>query len=177
MQEYEEYIEENYNYRTIEPKSFATDLFSYEPNNINYIYSEEDDNDLTLIFEILVTIMMEGLEYFTQGLDNIDLDDFGEKHILFLKPWFQSIGFNIFIEKFDRNEYENFSNYYCRILINNRKEELGYVFNQQSINETYHFTLNRYYDKVMVDDISQIYTVFAYKQSVYKISFPICRRN
>ena len=62
--------------------------------------------DIYSAYEILITILMEGMNIFTDGLNTISSYDVENDHILAFDPWFYSLGINIKCETVDNN-YNN----------------------------------------------------------------------
>jgi hypothetical protein len=158
------------------PEQIAEALFSQYPKDPNsfQILARPDSNtdDMTYIFEILVTILLEGLNYMTtNGLDNIEIDDFSEDYIEALKPWFNSICFNLSVEVYDEDRMYKCKKYYCKTVVKN-KENMQY-FHDNNIKKNYHFLLNAKYDEYnkSVKDLKDLYVVFVNNGKVYKISF------
>ena len=76
------------------PEMIAYELFTKDAKApcSHQILAYQDGGDLTYLFEILITVLLEGLNIFTGGLKDTDLNDFTKTHITSLNPWFQSIG-------------------------------------------------------------------------------------
>lgn len=161
----------------VTPEQIAEALFSEDPKDPNsfQILARPDTNnaeDMTYIFEILVTIMLEGLEYLSGGdLNNFEIDDFNEDYIETLGPWFNSICFNVKVEVFDQSKMYKCKKYYCKTIIKNEQTE--HIFKQNNIDKNYHFLLNGKYEEYNKNliELKDLYTVFINKDKIYKISF------
>lgn len=155
------------------PEEIAFKLFNNDPKPAcNYqIIAEEAQSDLTYIFEILVIILMEGLEILIGNLENADIDKLEEEHFTSLNPWFQSIGFKIKSGKYTTEEKELCDKYYCNILVKNTGNNI--IFLAKQINKNYHFLLNgvclNKYDNET--DLKKIYGVIKTSNYIHKISF------
>jgi len=148
------------------PEEIAEALFNQPPKEpFKYqILVGSQGTDQTLIFEILLTILLEGLNILSNGLNNFNLDDFNENYIYNLIPWFNSIGFDIKV-----NINSDISNYYCRILINNKSHEYLF-FNIKNLIKNYHFLLNGNFISNN-NELSNIYAIFKFKNKSYSIFF------
>lgn len=159
------------------PDQIAEALFSQDPKDPNsfQILARPDTNntgDMTYIFEILVTIMLEGLECLSGGdLNNFDMDDFSEDYIETLGPWFNSICFDIKVDVFDESKMYKCKKYYCKSIIKN--EQTAQIFQQNNVDKNYHFLLNRQYEEYNknLTELRDLYTIFINKDKIYKISF------
>src|SRR5271156_1145724 len=80
------------------PEFIAKTLFGKNPSDKEayQILAYQDGSDLTYIFEILITVVMEGLNMFTpNGIKNSDLNLLETDHITFLNPWLNRLGFSV----------------------------------------------------------------------------------
>ena len=155
------------------PEEIAEILFNDDPKDpcTFQILGEQTTDNITYIFEILITILLEGLDSMTGGLDKIDLDLFSSDHIDTLNPWFHSMGFTIKINDYEMRELELVKKYYCRVGLNYGNDKK--IFEQKNINKNYHFFLNanaidENSKKTMLKDI---YAIFICGNNIYKISF------
>jgi len=156
------------------PEMIAHEIFTKDPKDpcSHQILAYQDGADLTYIYEILITILVEGLNILTGGLREADLSDFTKSHITALNPWFQSLGFNINVEAYDETDKENYKEYYCRTLINNKLHETLFLMKNMP-NKTYHFFLNGSFldQNKSKTELKDIYGIFAANGFVYRISF------
>jgi len=153
------------------PENIAKIIFSNEPCKplTHQIITCDDVNDYFSVFEILLTILLEGLENLTGGLDTIDLMQFSTNHLTHLNPWFHSFGFNINVNKENIDELHNNNNYYCKILI----KTLGTrpIFINRNIQKNFHFLINPLYNNSNINQLSDIFGLFINNNDIYKISF------
>jgi hypothetical protein len=155
------------------PKQIATTLFTQDAKDpcSFQILAYQDGSDITYIFEILCSILMEGLDLLTNDLSTVDLTNFNGQFITSLNPWFNSMGFNIHVDELDIHNINKYNEYYCKIII----RTLGTlpIFVSKQIKENYHFTSD--IDHVNLNknktNIKDIYTVFFNENKVYKIWF------
>ena len=91
------------------PKEFAMRLFSEDPqpaNSISTFFSTDGDD--CAMFEILLIIFTEGLKLWYEPpitISNVKPDDF-----LKLQTYFQSFGYNIYLNISDINPYTRINN-------------------------------------------------------------------
>ncbi|CAH6421743.1 Hypothetical protein KVN_LOCUS429 [uncultured virus] len=152
------------------PEKVAQSVFNFQPTNpcAYQIITTQDGQDITYVFEILITILMEGLDILTNGLNNANLSNFNEEHISIMDPWFNSLGFNIFVTKFDEKDKELFKDYYCKIVIRTSYEETFFVMKQ--INKNYHFILNGNFQQNK-KNLKELKCIFFINKNVYLINF------
>lgn len=177
---------------TVTPESLAMKLFSKDAGTpcSNHIlpYSAKTDNDTcSFMFEILLTIYLEGLMNILSVIkqNNDDNDDNNENDIdidskiyknitindlRFPEPWFKSIGFTInireYTDKININKIKSLS--YCRILLWVEQKDKFY-FLTNKVDKKYTFLLNRGYK--MVNRIEKIYAILNKDDKLYQISF------
>jgi len=137
---------------SLDPIEIANEIFSKEPGNECSIQLY-DVGDIYMLFEILMTILMEGIEKmnYLNEIDNIN----DEKLIVFLvkiNNWFNSFGFTIDINK-NKTKKEN---YYCKIIT--RNGSYGQLFIIKNIEKNYSFLLNQ--NHVKKNNISEIYGLY-----------------
>lgn len=122
------------------PEEIAEILFSSEPSAPRSIklISDDDINDYCYGFEILSTILFEGFEILTDGLDKVKKNEIEDAHFEIIQPWINSLGFNVNYYKLDNSELDN--THYCRVVFNNGSDK-GY-FNMKNIDKNYSFIRN-----------------------------------
>lgn len=197
MQEFEE----PENLQDFSPKDIAQTIFRNEPLDPNScrIVSDDDDQDLIYIFEILLTIFLEGFDILTGGLDKIKLDDFSENHVNMMKPWFQSLGFNIKSSEYDIQDKDMYNEYYCKIILRSpetetffimqklkftlwdlvphtdSEEEIARQIDEENLEnlENYHFLINGEYQQQNREKkyLKDLYAVFLTKTKAFTIKF------
>lgn len=124
------------------PKQLVEHFFSeepLEPNSIQLTSSDENDNDPTYVFQLLANILLEALQYCTQDLTKINLDEFNVSYIDALNPWFKSMGFIVTTKEYHKSD-EEYKQYYCRAVI--RTPDYETFFIMKNIKNTYQFLLN-----------------------------------
>jgi len=156
------------------PEMIAHSIFTKDakPPCSHQIITYQEGSDLTYIYEILITILLEGLEIITGGLKDVNLSEFTASHITVLKPWFHSIGFDVKVDVFSIDDKVNYNDYYCRALINDKINETLFIMKNIQ-NKSYHFFLNR---QTMEQNkhkqhLKEIYGIFATESVIYRISF------
>jgi len=166
--------------KEVEPKSIAEYIFSQppkEPCSIGFLSDPDEGSNATLVFEILLTIFMEGLEIKSGGLKNYDMNNFSAGTIESLSPWFISFGFMIYVSEYDRTDKQLYCGYYNRIILNNEINSI--IFEMRGIKKNYHFftngdALEENRGKSNLKDISAI---FEHNNKVYVISFDTFNNN
>lgn len=147
----------------LSPEKIAEIIFNQQPtppNSRQLIIYQEKEVDLIYLFEILITILMEGFEIFTNGFQSIDLRKFTIEHILSLNPWFHSIGFSISSNEYDKNDKNLYKDYYCKIII--RTQLYNSFFIMKNINKKYHFLINGPYLEInkKKKKLKELYAIF-----------------
>lgn len=147
------------------PIELAYKLFSEPPKdsksceiNIELIDDTATSSDsFKILFEILITIYCEGMMHFSKLLDvlnhqdvelnnnnydDIDPNDIDLEKLSFLKSWFSSIGYHVFIDEDTEDEYNDYkANHYCKIILLNNPEDTGF-FIYRNLDLPYHMMLN-----------------------------------
>jgi len=160
------------------PIEIANKLFSTNPKEpFTYnILAYPDMNDNIYIFEILMTILMEGLAKLSDKFTNIDLTKFTKDNILILNPWFKSIGFNLYVEVFNKVDKHLYEDYYCKIIIKIPLYETLFLI--KKINKSYHFLINGLFlkENFKKEKLNKLSAVFINEDDkVYKIYFDLLR--
>jgi len=138
-----------------------------DPNTIQII-SDQIEMDISMIFEMMITIFMEGLKKITDDFQNDIIRNFTEDDLLKLNPWFYSTGFKLNVASWQKPTDEKFINRYCKIIL---KEGDYCDFLQISkIDKSYHFLLNGSFDGNH-KKLSDIFALFETKNTIYEISF------
>ena len=161
------------------PETIADLLFSKMPDDplskqLLFDVPTNDENSGTYIYEILLTILLEGIMKFNNNLENINLEDVQINQIEALNPWFNSLRFNLKIEELEKNEEleEQYKYFYSKIILK-KMPEYEMVFNINNINKNYTFFLNPLYikNKYPFDNLNDIYSVMFLKNRIFKIKF------
>lgn len=156
------------------PEKVAQIIFAGEPMkpNSHMILAYHDTNDSSYLFEIMITIFMEGMDILSGGLDKVDLTNFNQDYILGLSPWFNSLGFKIHVFVFDKQDIDKYEDYYCKIILNNN--DYGKFFEMKNIHKSYHFLCNqKYINGCKNKDVSELYGLFVNGKIGYKVNFTI----
>lgn len=155
------------------PEEIAHTLFSSEPKPACscQITTEQNTTDLTFIFEILIIILLEGLEIIIGDLSEVNLQDMTEEHITTLNPWFESIGFKIKVILFPKESIDQYLQYYCRIIIKDKLHKI--YFDMKNIKTNYHFYLNGPFlqQNKSKNLLNQLYAIYHNGNSTFKIWF------
>jgi hypothetical protein len=159
------------------PELIANLLFSKNPSEpcSHMILAYADGSDILYYFEILITILLEGLDICANGLNTVDLSNFNEDFILALDPWFNSIGFKLKVDTYDynnKNDNNNYTDYYCKAKVRTPLHETFFIM--KNIDKNYHFLLNgltieQNKQKTNINEVSCIFINDDNK--VYKIWF------
>lgn len=158
------------------PEEIAHTLFIKDPEipNSQRIISDDSENyDIINVFEILLQILFEGFNILTNGFDDTDINNITYEHILSLNPWMNSLGFNLNVETFDKNQTYLYNKYYCRALIKTMNDNIKNEFNKRNIQKNYHFFINKYYCDNNIDDreLDELYAIIETNNCVFKIYF------
>lgn len=161
-----------YNDKEYSPENIAKALFTQPPETAKryQIITGVESNDPSFIFEILLTIFLEGLDILTGGIDRTDLDNLTLDYINNLKPWFASICFELKVDVFDDTDKLLIDNYYCRIILNNKKADYM-LFQLKRIEKNYHFLLSANFDKERKYELNDIFAIFKHRDQIYRIRF------
>lgn len=161
------------------PEQIAYQIFTKEPADPCSITIIGDQvNDITYIFEILLTIFMEGFDILTGGLNQADLSHFTKEHIEGLNPWFNSLGFQIRGAEFEeKSEKELYKDYYCKIMIKTKLHETFFIM--KNVKKNYHFLLNGpYLEKNKTSQqLKNLKGVFIHGDKAFSVSFDIYQFN
>jgi len=184
------------------PDELANFIFSdlpKEPCSISIIPSNKEDNieftndDLTFIFEILLSVYMEGIidverliliNTSKKIIDKdhnlydkpINLSYINQNILEYVKPWFMSLGYIInVIEYEDESIFKEYlNNYYSKIVLRDNPHDYGFFFFNK-IPKPYHFILNGNYKPVK--SLKELFAIFIKPKSAtepekyYTISF------
>ena len=154
------------------PEEIADIIFSkHSEKPYTYQLFVDDESEPSVIHEIIMTILMEGLMKFYNNFKNVDMTSFSEEILESLNPWLYSIGFKMKVEKCDRKDKDDYSDYYCKAIVKCDKEYEMW-FDIKKWDKQYAFIPNQKYLKSCdKKDISELYSIFINDKTVYKISF------
>lgn len=181
--EYE--IENNFDkLEDMTPETIAELLFSKIPddpatNQLLIDIPKNDENIGTYIYEILLTILMEGIMKFNNNLENTNLDDVQLIHIEALNPWFKSLKFELKVEELNKIEdsIEHYKYYYSKIILK-KMPEYEMLFEINHIDKNYTFFLNPLYIKESYPfiNLNEIYSVIFLGNKIFKIKFNLTNK-
>jgi hypothetical protein len=182
------------------PEDLARQLFSSKPGDPCskqiLTYSETSDNDASsFIFEILLTIYLEGLmnildvikqQYLEENTAGTGRGDYELENkvykgvtvddLMFPEPWFKSFGFTVSIVEYDtanKRAMKDLNNNikplsYCRTLLSfDPKDRVHFLM--KGIDKRYTFILNSSYKPT--SDLEKIYAILNKDDKFYKVSF------
>lgn len=153
------------------PQDIAKKIFTEEPKKpLTNVIGVENSPDMSFVYEILLNILLEGLDLVTEDLNNYDYDNFNEKSILFFNPWFYSMGFTICVKKYHKSEIDKYKDYYCKTITKNKEYENYFIM--KNLNNNYHFMINpKYMNSCNKKTLEEFHTVFQVNNDIYKIWF------
>ena len=155
------------------PEEIGKEIFTKEPMApcSCQMISESQCTDTTFIFEILLIILMEGLESLTGDLSKADLHLMTVDHLTMLNPWFQSLGFDINVDVYSKGDTGSYEDYYCKIITRDKLYDI--VFETKHINKNYHFFLNGdcLEENRKKSNLNDLHAVFINNDQVYRIEF------
>jgi len=155
------------------PEGIAKAIFSNEPKPpFSYqIIAEQEQTNLPYIFEILIIILLEGLETLSGDLSKAQLDHFTKEHLTVLTPWFRSLGFDINIKECDEKDKPSYDKYYCRILFNDTLNKV--LFKLKKIEKNYHFLINgnNLDENENKTNLKELFAILSLNGITYCISF------
>lgn len=177
------------------PADVARRLFSEMPSAPNtkcilpqsdlYVNLNEDNDETSFNFELLLTIYMEGFMNIMEMMKPTDSDSSKKDYemendiyknvtiddLKFPDPWFRSFGYTIVVQEYQYipkqlDMIKPLS--YCRILLSfDPNDRIHFIMN--NISTKYHFILNNTYVKTNI--LSKIFTLLIKEDKFYKISF------
>ena len=157
------------------PEEIAEALFNQEPKDpcTCQMLANPSEACTSHLFEILLIILVKGIEVLSGDLTNVDLNNMTSDHISNLEPWFKSLGFSIIVDEFenDEDDVEFYEGYYCRILIKDKINAI--VFEQRKFENNYHFLLNGscLQENESKTDLTDMFAIFKNNSKVFKIGF------
>lgn len=152
----------------VTPEMIAAHIFSKDPGPVGSVQLGADQNnmDVKFMYEVLLTVMMEGLSIMVENLDEVTVDELDADHFEILDPWIQSMGFRLELGEVTDTP----ANYDCKIMINN--EENKNYFLTTNNTKKYHFLLaGRYAQNEWIENLDQLVTVVKVKDGWIKIRF------
>jgi len=163
------------------PEEIAQVLFAQDPKDpFSYqIVAEKELADSLYIFEILMIILMEGLDILTGDLSKADLKYLTCEHLLAFNPWFHSLCFTMkSVEQYELKKDELiYKDYYCKVVPKDKLHEV--FFTMKNIEKNYHFFLN---GEILQKDnkdteLNELHSVLLVDNTVFKITFDFLTNN
>lgn len=153
---------------------FSRDASPTNSRRLDISENPEEDLDMSYVLEILISILLEGLEIFTKGLKTVDLTNFTSENISALSPWFRSLGFKLNVQNYItdiENEYA-YNEYYCKVVLNRGHDAPLFTINNVD-NKSYHFLLNGdcLTENRAKVNLKDLYAIFINNDNVFVISF------
>ena len=153
------------------PEEIAKEIFSTNAKNENtysIIADSNDNNDPYFTFEILLTILLEGFDILSEGLNTIDSNNITKQHFIGMNPWFNSLNYNIDVLSIEKSNIKKYDDYYCKIIIKNKSHKM--FFDYKNIKKNYHFFINGKNINTETE-FENISAIFINDNTVYKIKF------
>lgn len=164
-----------------DPEEIAQKLFNQPPQRIGVNRLVFDNIELNILFEILITIFLEGIMILYKNLQGIKMSDLDISYINKLAPWFESIGFKLNIKSFNialvygMHDNEQINKYYNKIILRIDPTYTGY-FDIKKIQKEYTFLYHPDYTR-SYKMLNEIYAIIIKNNTVYKISFDMIIDN
>lgn len=163
------------------PEEIAHALFTHEPKPENscQIIAEQELANMTYIFEILMIILMEGLEILTGNLSTANLVNLSCDHVMALNPWFLSLGFNINVNIYNKgtDAINLYNKHYCKIIIKDKLQKILFgpllEVEIKNINKNYHFFINGddFEENKHKNELKNLHAILINDNVIFKISF------
>lgn len=159
-----------------DPEEIAHSIFSKNPiGKLTYqiIPNNGQEIDFYEAHRILITILFEGMDIFTDGLHQFTSDDIEMAHFLAMNPWFHDLGINLICTSVNKSDDNMYANYYCKSII--KEQSYKFLFDKNNIEKNYHFMINNNFvnSKSSTNNIHDIYSIFISGNNVYKIAFEL----
>ena len=175
-------FENDVSYNSLEGVSveqIAETLFNKMPDDTTikqliFDIPNNETNSGTYMYEILLTLLLEGIMKFKNNLENVNLSDIHTFHITALNPWFKSLKFNLKVDELSKSDEDQYKYYYAKIILK-KMPEYEMLFNINHITKNYTFLLNSLYvrEKYPFHNLNDIYSVLFLENRVFKIKFDI----
>jgi len=166
--------------KTLDPDTIAEIIFSDLPKeecSYSMFLSENNKiNDASFIFEILASILLEGMSILYDDFDKCDLSAMTTDSINCVSPYIRSLCFNMKVSEHDNTneitKVELLDDHYCRIILRCDKQYAMY-FEMKDIHKDYTFFFNPKYGRNYPTDknIKDVYTILNVGDKTFKISF------
>lgn len=125
----------------VTPEMIANHIFSNDPQPPGSIQllADDDEMDMEFIFEVLMTVLMEGFKLMTETIDEVTVNTCTSEHFEILGQWIRSMGFDLNVEDIV-GEFSN-SSHYCKVYLNNQQNE-GFFYHTNIADKLYHFVIS-----------------------------------
>ncbi len=166
------------NLSDMSPEDIAEIIFSKRPKEPSscQLLAGSEAADLSYVFEIMVIILLEGMEIIFGDLSECDQTTLSMPRIMKLKPWINSLGYDLKISEADDTRHD--VPHYCKILLNDKLH--GTLFEMKKITKNYHFLLNSDHANIAKNakTLSDLVGLLILKDRPLRISFdflaPFC---
>lgn len=136
--------------------------------------SETENTNVPLdIFEIFLTIMMEGI-YIKNNITSETLKLFNETTITELRPWLYSLGYNVNVDVISNKDISAYEQYYCKVILREDPSWNQYFeLHSNEITRNYHFIFGGKSPYMQGEKctLNNLFAIFTLNSMVYKISF------
>jgi hypothetical protein len=159
------------------PIEIANIVFSSPPaeSKVYQLYCDDDDANVLDIFEIFMTIMMEGILIRCGGTITRDIFyAFDENTLNSLQPWLQSMGYKIHVDAIPYSNVKDYEQFYCQIALKeDPKWKLFFEMNEKRIDKNYHFIFGDKspYSRNEELTLQNLFAIITKRDSVFKVSF------
>jgi hypothetical protein len=163
----------------LDPKQIAQIVFGQAPSDGTTAKAYRmilndclETEGVEYLFEILITICMEGLEILSGGdLTRYNLDLFTDHTIRSLNAWFRTMGWTVYCTGHDSTTRDLLPPHYCTIYLRPTAEAL---FIGRNIQSNYTFILNGRYESSETESVGEFENItarFVHKSTIWLISF------
>lgn len=138
-----------------------------------YCESEAEHNIAPLdIFEIFLTIMMEGI-FIKNNVNEELLKLFDENALFNLQPWLHSLGYHVNVDVIEKQNTVEYEQYYCKIILRDDPSWTQYFEMHNEITKRYHYIFggNSPYFRGSSCTLKNLFAIFTLNSKIYKISF------
>lgn len=162
----------------VDPSEIAETVFNQDvqpPKTFQLFCQSSENEDITPVdvFEIFLTILMEGIFIKNNPVTEEKFKLFNENIILSLQPYLNSLGYKVCIEETDRNN-EKLKKHYCRIVLKCDSTWAPYFeITHKNLEKEYHFILGGSSPYICGElcTLNTLFSIFEINHKVYKISF------
>jgi hypothetical protein len=157
------------------PSDISNIVFSQPPSppKSYQLYYPDNDSNIIDIFEIFLTIMIEGINVRCGGTITKEIfDTFDENIIMSLQPWLNSLGYRVNVSVIPRENVPEYETFYCQIALNVDPVWKLY-FEMRNFSKNYQFIFGDKspYHLDQLCSLQNLYTILIRKNITYKISF------